>query len=210
MNNITNTNTNTNNIISNIKDSPIFGDKTEFCNKIDKLNTSLKDENNNQKYNKNELTLESANYIKKLVNDKEQEQNKEDQVPINNSLTSSQPTISIGANCNVEIQNRNITQVIHSLQEISSLIDKFCLSQISKSQTTQSVLDISYLDNNGTNIEFKLQKEIDNQFHLTCTINTKIIKNYITELNDRLTKKGWSIVNDHSNASYKIIKTSQY
>jgi hypothetical protein len=184
-------------------------DKIDFCNKLEKLSDSLKEKSNNRKECQKRLMPDDFLLDKEILCTYDQEKKQEDHIPLNVPLNLLNENLSINLNHNlISLTAQNVT-VVESLQEITSFIDKHYLLTQSNNINIQKVWDFCYTDNKGINIDFRLHKTSNEQFNLSCNINTNNLKKYIHELNARLNKKGWSLISDSSDINFIIIRTLQ-
>jgi hypothetical protein len=206
MNTITNSQTNNN--INKYSNSTISKEKMEFCNKLEKLKDALKERDNNNEYQQHEFKFQSYSLDKLLLSSYDKEPTEDEQLPLHIPLYQLHDTPQICPNIVSEIPNTISTTVVQSLQEITNYIDNHCLMTQTQSTSMQKIWNFSYTDNMGINIEFQLKKASNESFNLSCNITSNILKKYINDLNDRLTKKGWSLISNNSNINFKIIKTT--
>ncbi|MEJ2622327.1 MAG: hypothetical protein P8163_19380 [Candidatus Thiodiazotropha sp.] len=218
MNNITTTHTNNITQRSSLK---IDTDKIEFCEKLDKLNNELKDKlndklknklketNSEQKENDGEIISDTHSVEKEIIYSQDLTEKEKDQSPSDLLLNLPQEILSISTKNNLNIPNTVSTTAIQSLEEISTFIDKHYLSTHKINTSVQNEWNFSYTDDIGINIDFRLKKATTEQFQLSCNVNFTNMKKHLHDLNERLNKKGWSLISESSNVDFKIIKVTQ-
>ncbi|MCG7986245.1 MAG: hypothetical protein JAY64_10630 [Candidatus Thiodiazotropha weberae] len=99
------------------------------------------------------------------------------------------------------------TASVNSIQELSSHVDKHLLNSTSN-KADLDTWRINYSDNYGVKIDFNIKRINKTHFSLSCNIDLNNIKSHILELNDRLSRKGWSIHTDTTNNYHKITKVT--
>lgn len=204
MNNISNLQPNKNNIF--LKDNASNTDiKNDFSSKLEKLSDEIKSKDSDDIDEEDQAILLDGKQISP-VNYYDQETNHDDREEGEKLLQSLSHINAPIADNNFQHSIQSNITTIHSIQEFSVLLEKYFLSSSTQTQSSEKTWLINYSDNNGLYIDFKLQRTSSSNFSLSCNIDLQNMKNYFFELNEKLNRKGWSLLSDNVDNSIKILK----
>ena len=204
MNNISNLQPNKNNIFLNDNASDI-GVRNDFSSKLEKLNDEIKSKNPDDINEEDKEILTDEKQIRP-VNYYDQETSHDDREEDETLLQSVSHISTPIAGNNFQHSIQSSITTIHSIQEFSVLLEKYFLSSSTQIHSAEKTWLINYSDDNGLYIDFKLQRISNSNFSLSCNIDLQNMKNYFFELNEKLNRKGWSLISDNVDNSIKILK----
>ena len=204
MNNISNLQPNKNNIFLNDNASDIDV-RDDFSSKLEKLNDEIKSKNPDDINEEDQEILTDEKQIRP-VNYYDQETSPDDREEDETLLQSVSHISTPIAGNNFQHSIQSSITTIHSIQEFSVLLEKYFLSSSTQTHSAEKTWLINYSDDNGLYIDFKLQRTSNSNFSLSCNIDLQNMKNYFFELNEKLNRKGWSLISDNVDNSIKILK----
>ncbi|MCG7984707.1 MAG: hypothetical protein JAY90_18395 [Candidatus Thiodiazotropha lotti] len=174
----------------------------EFSYRINKLKDSL----SNDIPSKEDSDHMFLTDISSSEYDMEKSDNKEETDTITTAFSQQNDTKTYKNNSVSQTTHTCLTTAsVNSIQELSSYVDKHLLNSTSNDADLDT-WRINYSDTYGVKIDFNIKRVTKTHFSLSCNMDLNNIKSHILELNDRLSRKGWSIHTDTTNSFHKITK----
>ncbi|MBW9268589.1 MAG: hypothetical protein K1566_02995 [Candidatus Thiodiazotropha sp. (ex. Lucinisca nassula)] len=104
------------------------------------------------------------------------------------------------------VQNlSSYTVSVRSIDELCLLFENHIFNG-KHNESLPSSWSIRYLDTNGVKIDFVVSRSNAKHFSIACATSIDNIANYIQELNQKLTKKGWFIQFDSKLNNFTVHK----
>jgi hypothetical protein len=186
-------------------DTDNVGQSNEIINKHDRFKDSITDnEEQNEEFEIPNIK-EHYNMLLELIYDEEKNHHQEDNSI--DSLSTIMP-IHYGETLSpalIQESNKSLNVVsVETIQELTTMMERYLLTPSANTKSENKLWLFSYTDNNGINLEFKVQKLSSNNIALSCNMDLQTTKSSLQELNERLNRKGWSLNRDNQLNSYKI------